>query len=92
LPVSDYTYFYPGSTFNGFNIANAKVTSKDIAAENGIIHIIDKVVTPAKSLDQYLRNKPEYSLFRSILEKFMVLFIKNAEASRKVPGFKWWIE
>jgi uncharacterized surface protein with fasciclin (FAS1) repeats len=52
-------------------------------AENGVIHVIDKVVTPAKSIDQYLRNKPEYSLFRSIIEKFMVLFIRNADATRK---------
>ena len=83
LSQSDYTYFYPGSTFSGFNVANAKVTQKDIAAENGVIHIIDKVVTPAKNIDQYLRNKPEYSLFRSILERFMVLFVKNAEATRR---------
>ncbi|MGF2412359.1 fasciclin domain-containing protein [Ferruginibacter sp.] len=83
LSQADYNYFYPNSTFSGFNIANAKVTQKNIAAENGVIHIIDKVVTPAKSIDQYLRNKPEYSLFRSLLEQFMVLFISNAEATRR---------
>jgi uncharacterized surface protein with fasciclin (FAS1) repeats len=83
LSQSDYTYFFPTSTFSGFNIANAKVTQKDLPAENGVIHVIDKVVTPAKSIDQYLRNKPEYSIFRGILEQFMVLFIKNAEATRR---------
>jgi uncharacterized surface protein with fasciclin (FAS1) repeats len=83
LSQSDYSYFYPGSTFAGFNVANAKVTEKDIAAENGVIHIIDKVVTPLNSIDQYLRNKPQYSLFRSIIERFMVLFIKNVDATRK---------
>ncbi|MGG9963167.1 fasciclin domain-containing protein [Ferruginibacter sp. SUN106] len=83
IPVADYNYFYPNSTFSGFNIANAKVTKKDIPAENGVIHIIDKVVTPAKSIDQYLRNKPEYSLFRSLLEQFMVLFIKNTDATHR---------
>jgi uncharacterized surface protein with fasciclin (FAS1) repeats len=83
LSASDYNYFYPQSTFSGFNIANAKVTKKDIAAENGVIHIIDRVVTPAKSIDQYLRSKPEYSLFRSILERFMVLFIKNINATQR---------
>jgi uncharacterized surface protein with fasciclin (FAS1) repeats len=83
LSQSDYTYFYPQSTFSGFNIANARVTRRDMPAENGVIHIIDKVITPAKSIDQYLRNKPEYSLFRSILERFMVLFIKNTEATRR---------
>jgi len=83
LSQTDYNYFYPGSSFSGFNVANAKVTQKDIAAENGVIHFIDKVVTPAKSIDQYLRNKPEYSVFRSILERFMVLFVKNADATRR---------
>jgi uncharacterized surface protein with fasciclin (FAS1) repeats len=83
LSAADYNYFYPGTTFSGFNIGNAKVTQRDIAAENGVIHIIDKVVTPAKSIDQYLRNKPEYSLFRSILEQFMVLFIKNTDATHR---------
>jgi uncharacterized surface protein with fasciclin (FAS1) repeats len=83
LTQADYNYFYPGSTFGGFNIANAKVTQKNIPAENGVIHIIDKVVVPAQSIDQYLRNKPQYSLFRSIIEQFMVLFISNAEATRR---------
>ena len=83
LSSADYTYFYPGSTYSGFNVAGAKVTVKDIAAENGVIHIIDKVVTPLNSIDQYLRNKPQYSLFRSIMEKFMVLFIKNADATKR---------
>lgn len=83
LTQNDYNYFYPGSTFSGFNIAGARVIEKDIPAENGVIHIIDKVVTPLNSIDQYLRNKPQYSLFRSIVEKFMVLFIKNADATRR---------
>ncbi len=83
LTPSDYTYFYPTSTFSGFNIANARVTKRDIPAENGVIHIIDKVVTPAKSIDQYLRSKPEYSVFRSLLERFMVLFINNVDATHK---------
>ena len=83
LTPSDYTYFYPTSAFSGFNIANARVTKRDIPAENGVIHIIDKVVTPAKSIDQYLRSKPEYSVFRSLLERFMVLFINNVDATRR---------
>ena len=64
LSSSDYTYFYPATPFSGFNVANAKVTQQDIAAGNGVIHIIDHVVTPLASLDQFLRTKPEYSEFR----------------------------
>jgi uncharacterized surface protein with fasciclin (FAS1) repeats len=83
LTAADYTYFYPGSTYTGFNIEKAAVTEQNIAAENGVIHIINKVVTPLLSLDQYLRTKPEYSLFRSLYERFMVLFLQNADASRR---------
>ncbi len=83
LSSADYTYFYPNSAFGGFNVANAKVTQKDIAAENGVIHIIDKVVVPMQSFDEFLRNKPQYSLFRSLLERFMVLFVKNADATKR---------
>lgn len=83
LTASDYTYFYPGSSYTGFNIGQASVTQQDIAAENGVIHIINKVVTPLMSFDQYLRTKPEYSLFRSLYERFMVLFLQNADATRR---------
>jgi uncharacterized surface protein with fasciclin (FAS1) repeats len=83
LTASDYTYFYPGSTYTGFNVGKASVTEQNIAAENGVIHIINKVVTPLMSLDQYLRTKPEYSLFRSLCERFMVLFLQNADATRR---------
>lgn len=83
LAASDYNYFYPGTNFSGFNIGNAKVTQQDIAAENGVIHIIDHLVTPLSSIDQYLRTKPEYSEFRSLFERFMVLFIQNTDATHR---------
>ena len=83
LSASDYTAFYPGTGFSGFNVANAKVTAQDIPAENGIIHIVDHMVTPLPSIDQYLRTKPEYSEFRNLLERYMVLFIKNADATHR---------
>lgn len=83
LSASDYNYFYPGTAFSGFNVANAKVTQQDIAAGNGTIHVIDHVVTPLMSLDQYLRTKPEYSVFRSLFEQFMVQFLPNADATHR---------
>jgi uncharacterized surface protein with fasciclin (FAS1) repeats len=83
LSASDYSYFYPNTNFSGFNVVNAKVTQKDIAAENGVIHIIDHVVTPLLNLEQYLRSKPEYSEFRNLLEKYMVLFSQNTDATHR---------
>ena len=83
LSATDYNAFYPTSTFSGFNVANAKVTQADIAAENGVIHIIDRVVTPLTSLDQFLKLRPQYSEFRKLFERYMVLFIQNLDATHR---------
>lgn len=83
LTASDYNYFYPASVYTGFNVAAARVTQKDIAAENGVIHVIDRVITPLFNLDQYLRVRPEYSEFKKLLDTYMVTFIQNADATRK---------
>lgn len=79
----DYNYFYPNTPFSGFNIANAKVTQQDITAENGVIHIIDHVVTPMLNIEQYLKTKGEYSEFRKMLETYMASFIQNPDATNK---------
>jgi uncharacterized surface protein with fasciclin (FAS1) repeats len=83
LTAWDYNYFYPGSTYTGFNVANAAVTEQDIAAENGIIHIIDKVITVLPSIDRYMEGKQEYSLFKSLLDKFMVQYVLNPAITRR---------
>jgi len=69
LSEQDYKYFYPNSEFTGFNVAEARVLTKDLYAENGVVHEIDKVVTPLQSLDEYIRTKPEYSSFKAILNR-----------------------
>lgn len=83
LTAWDYNYFYPNSTYTGFNVADAAVTEQDIAAENGVIHIIDKVVTALPSIDQYLEGKEEYSLFKSLLDKFLVQYVLNPTITRR---------
>ncbi len=85
LSAADYNYFFPGSQYTGFNVGAGKVVNKDIAAENGIIHEIDRVVSPQLSIDEYIRTRPEYSSFRAILNRLytnnMVQFIYNADAT-----------
>ncbi|MGC4231840.1 MAG: fasciclin domain-containing protein [Niabella sp.] len=87
LTATDYNYFYPNSQYNGFNVAEAKVVKADIAAENGVIHEVDKVITPLLSIDEYIRTKPEYSSFRAILNRLhannTISFIYNADATRR---------
>jgi uncharacterized surface protein with fasciclin (FAS1) repeats len=65
---TDYKQFYPNSTFTGFNVASATVVNKDIAAENGMIHEVDRVILPLKSLDQYMASNADYSEFRNLLD------------------------
>ena len=66
--ATDYKEFYPTSTFSGFNVAAATVINKDIAAENGMIHEVDRVILPLKSLDQYIASNADYSEFRKLLD------------------------
>ncbi len=78
LTAADYNYFYPNTPFTGFNVVDAVVTEKDIAAENGVIHVINKVITALPSIDQYLGGKPEYSVFKSLFDKYLVQYVLNA--------------
>ncbi|PWG78997.1 fasciclin domain-containing protein [Pararcticibacter amylolyticus] len=83
LSESDYKYFYPSSDFTGFNVAQAAVVNKDIIAENGVIHEINSVIEPLPNIDEYLGQKPEYSGFKAIFDKFMVSYLSNADATAK---------
>ncbi len=77
LGASDYNYFYPASSYSGFNVAEAKVVQKDITAENGIIHVVDRVITALPSIDQYIGSNPNYSEFKKLLDKYLVQFVLN---------------
>ncbi|MCC9165814.1 fasciclin domain-containing protein [Pontibacter harenae] len=83
LSAADYTYFFPNTPVTGFNVAGASVVTQDILAENGVIHEVDKVILPLKNMEEYLATKPEYSEFKRLLEKYMVSYFTDAEATRK---------
>ncbi|WP_205509597.1 fasciclin domain-containing protein [Longitalea arenae] len=83
LTAADYNYFYPKTPYTGFNVADAIVTEQDIPAENGIIHVVNKVITVLPSIDQYLRGKPEYSLFKTLFDKFLVQYVLNQAVTRR---------
>ncbi|UKT65202.1 fasciclin domain-containing protein [Pedobacter mucosus] len=74
---SDYKEFYPNSNFTGFNVAAASVLNKDISAENGMIHEVDRVTLPLKSLDQYIATNNDYSEFRNLLDS-LKFYTSNA--------------
>lgn len=82
LTATDYNYFFPSSTYTGFNVAGAAVVNKDILAENGVIHEIDQVVTPLPSIEQKLASNSQYSVFKSIYEQFMVTYSSDVNYTR----------
>ncbi len=68
----DYNYFFPEVNLSDFNVADASVVDSNIMAENGYIHSIDKVVEPLINLEEMLEGKEEYSMFKNILDKYLV--------------------
>jgi len=83
LSATDYNYFYPGTTYTGFNVIDAKVVNPDAFAENGYIQEIDKVLLPLPSLDQYLASNPQFSEFKKLFDKYMVQFVLNSDATSR---------
>lgn len=81
LSAIDYNYFFPTSTYTGFNVVDASVVNADIIAQNGYIHEINKVVLPLQSIDQYLASNPQYSEFKKLYDKYEVTFQQNATAT-----------
>ncbi|WP_162817837.1 fasciclin domain-containing protein [Niabella yanshanensis] len=82
LSAADYNYFYPNSNFTGFNVANAAVKEADITAENGVIHVIDKVIEALPNLEDYLQNNDQYSIFNSLYQKYLVSYVPNPTMTR----------
>lgn len=80
LTPADYEYLFEGSSFSGFNVADANLIKGDIYAENGIIHIVDKVIMPLPNLDEYLNEKDSFSIFNELINKFIINY-SHAPAS-----------
>jgi uncharacterized surface protein with fasciclin (FAS1) repeats len=88
LTSADYNYFFPNSVFNGLNVADARIVVADIQAENGYIHIVDKVLVPRPSLDEYLAKNKNYSVFKNLLDTLAVLYASSEKSTRvaKING------
>jgi uncharacterized surface protein with fasciclin (FAS1) repeats len=82
LTAADYNYFYPNTPYTGFNVVDAVVTLADVPAENGVIHIVNKVISSLPSIDDYLGSNPDYSEFKKLFEKFLVQYSYNQIASQ----------
>ena len=75
----DYNYFYPDAELSDFNVVDAKVVERDLWAENGIIHVIDKVILPLDNLEEILAETAECSEFKDILDRYLVTYTKASD-------------
>lgn len=70
--ADDYATIYPGGNPLGkFNIFDASVVKADVIAENGYIHVVNKVIEVKKNLYEYLAEKSDYSLFKAMLDRLI---------------------
>jgi uncharacterized surface protein with fasciclin (FAS1) repeats len=83
LSAFDYNYFYPDVLYSGFNVANASVVTADIQAENGVIHELDKVILPLPSIEAHINQKPEYSVFKGLLERYEIGYQTHPEVTNR---------
>lgn len=83
LSAADYNYFYPATPYTGFNVADAVVTEQDVPAENGVIHVINKVITTLPGLDEYISSNPQYSEFKKLFDKFLLQYALNPAVSQR---------
>ena len=82
VPISDYQAFFPGVTYNDFNVMEAQVVEKDVAAENGIIHFVDKVLMPLENIDSYIAADDQYSEFKKLLD-LAAIYTRNDNLTKR---------
>jgi uncharacterized surface protein with fasciclin (FAS1) repeats len=87
LNVNDYKFFYPNSTYTGFNLLGGTIKEADIVAENGVIHEVTQVSLPLVNLDQHLENSSDYIIFRKLLEDNLVTYTFNQYATTTYHNF-----
>jgi uncharacterized surface protein with fasciclin (FAS1) repeats len=68
LTASDYNTFYPSTTYSGKNVQDASIVQSDLVAGNGVVHEVDKVLSPLSNLEKILHSS-DYSKFEGLIEK-----------------------
>lgn len=90
LESADYEYYFNRSFVGGNDIyfSSAKTVGDEIFAENGFVHVIDKVVEPGLNAFELLDRKDQpnnYSDFLNLVNRFPV-FTYNERATNEQPG------
>jgi uncharacterized surface protein with fasciclin (FAS1) repeats len=92
LTSDDYNFYFkrafePGNVY----YAGAKIIQADIFAENGFVHIIDKVVDPMLNAKERLeKDMPgeSYKLFLDMVNWYYPKFSTNTIATNNQPGVR----
>lgn len=93
LTSEDYRFYFnrayePGNVY----YAGAKIVQSDIFAENGFVHIIDRVVNPLLNAKERLEGvKPgeSYQLFLEMVYWYYPKFDPNMIATNQQPGVRF---
>lgn len=89
LTNNDYSTIYGSdakiNTETQLNVMGASVIEKDIAAGNGAIHIIDRVLIPPRNVAQELDGNAEYETYNQLLKSRFLLYAYN-QAATKAQG------
>lgn len=92
LNSEDYNFYFnrvfePGNVY----YAGAKIIQADIFAENGFVHIIDRVVTPLLNAKEQLEKEmpgESYKLFLDMIYLYYPKFVLNMIATNSQPGVR----
>lgn len=87
LSSADYNFFFPSSTYTGFNVLKGSIKESDIIAENGVIQEVTEVSLPLVNLDQYLDSNPKYSKFNELFQKNLVAYSFSQSESDAYRNF-----
>jgi hypothetical protein len=92
ITPADYKFYFnrvyePGQVF----FAGAKILKADIFAENGFVHIVDKVVSPMRNAKEILDKKStneSYKLFLEMIYWYYPAFSPNMPATQNQSQYK----
>lgn len=92
LSTNDYSFYFD-RTFDDKNdvyYANAKIIKADIFAENGFIHVIDRVVLPFKNAYEILSDNSNNYSYKKFLDLIFLFpeFRYNQVKTLQQPGAK----
>jgi transforming growth factor-beta-induced protein len=80
-PVDGYTLSFYVDMSSAMINSRAKITQTDIEADNGVIHVIDKVILPMSITDHAIANPDFASLTAAVVKADLAATLDNEDAT-----------